>query len=269
MANPQKEDGHVDIANEIIEALAKTHLSSYETQVIFAIFRKTYGWHKKEDWITNSQIAKMTGIAEAHISRTIKILLQKNIVKKNGKRLGIQKDYEQWEKLPKGVTSHHGEKLPKGDIKLPKGVIKVTKGGIKKLPKGVYTKETKETTTKETIQKKGDIFLKALKDFKTMRNKIKKPLTKRAEDMLITSLNQLSKDEQEQIAILNQSIFHCWQGVYALKDRPQDNESQPKHIAKPQKEFTPAEIEKNKANAKKLSDMLSGKFDMPEMAKGG
>jgi len=153
MANPQKEDGHVDIANEIIEALAKTHLSSYETQVIFAIFRKTYGWHKKEDWITNSQIAKMTGIAEAHISRTIKILLQKNIVKKNGKRLGIQKDYEQWEKLPKGVTSHHGEKLPKGDIKLPKGVIKVTKGGIKKLPKGVYTKETKETTTKENIQK--------------------------------------------------------------------------------------------------------------------
>jgi len=47
MANPQREDGHVDIANETIEALAKIYLSSYETQTLFAIFRKTYGWHKK------------------------------------------------------------------------------------------------------------------------------------------------------------------------------------------------------------------------------
>ena len=29
------------------------------------------------------------------------------------------------------------------------------------------------------------------------------------------------------------------------------------------------EIEKNKAEAKKIEDMLKGKFDMPEMAKGG
>ena len=157
MASPQKEDGHVDIANEIIEALAKIHLSSYESQILWAIFRKTYGWHKKEDWITNSQIAEMTDIAEAHISRTIKILLQKNMVKKNGKKLGIQKDYDQWVKLPIGVTSHDKKKLPIGDKKLPIGVNEITPRGKKKLPHGVYTKETKETTTKETIQKKGDI----------------------------------------------------------------------------------------------------------------
>ena len=153
MANPQREDGHVDIANEIIEALAKIHLSSYESQILWAIFRKTYGWQKKEDWITNSQIAEMTEIAGSHVSRTIKILIQKNMVTKNGKYLGFQKDYEKWVKLPKGVTSHHSKKLPKGDKKLPKGVIEVTKGGIKSIPKGVYTKETKETTTKEIIQK--------------------------------------------------------------------------------------------------------------------
>lgn len=146
MANPQKENGHVDIANEIVEALAKIHLSSYESQVLWAIFRKTYGWHKKEDWISNIQIAGMTGIAETHVSRTIKILIQKNLILKNGKKLAFQKDYDKWEKLPKGVTSHHQEKLPKG-------VDKVTKGGIKNIPKGAYTKETKRNYTKETIQK--------------------------------------------------------------------------------------------------------------------
>lgn len=258
MANPQKEDGHVDIANEIVEALAKIHLSSYESQVLWAIFRKTYGWHKKEDWITNSQIAEMTEIAESHVSRTIKILIQKNLVIKNGNNLGFQKDHDKWVKLPKGVTSHHQKKLPKGDIKLPKGVLKVTKGGIHK-----------RNYTKETIQKKSGIFLKAWKDFKTMRNKIKKPMTKRAEEMLLTSLNKLSINEQEQVAILNQSIFHCWQGVYALKDNPQDDERQPKWEKKDVPKLTPEQIERNKAKITEALQKLKGKFNMPIEAKGG
>ncbi|GAH98406.1 unnamed protein product, partial [marine sediment metagenome] len=45
------------------------------------------------------------------------------------------------------------KKLPIQDKKLPKQVSKVTQIGIKKLPKQVYTKEKKETYTKETIQK--------------------------------------------------------------------------------------------------------------------
>ena len=163
MAKPQKENGHVDIANEIVEALARTSLSGYESRILWVIFRKTYGWHKKEDWITNTQISDMTGIAETHTSRTIKILLWKNIILKNGNKLAFQKDYDKWKKLPKGVTSHH-IKLPKGVKELPKGVIKITKGGRKKLPKGVDTKETKETITKETIQKVRKAISASLKE---------------------------------------------------------------------------------------------------------
>jgi len=227
MANPQRENGHVDIANEIVEALAKTHLSSYESQVLWVIFRKTYGWQKKEDWITNTQISNMTGIAEAHISRTIKMLVQKNLILKNGKKLAFQKDYDQWEKLPKGVTSHHKKKLPKGVIKLPKGVKEITKGGKKKLPKGVYTKEKKDTYTKETITKeKSDIFKKTWKDFKAMRTKIRKPMTERAEELLLNKLDKLSNDEEEQIAILNQSIMFSWRGVFPLKGDYNGKDSQ-------------------------------------------
>ena len=151
MANPQAENGHVDIANEIVEILAKTYLSSYESKVLWAIFRKTYGWHKKKDWITNTQIAKMTGIAESHVSRTLKKLIKKNMIIRNGKKLGFQKDYDKWIKLPKRVTN---KKLPKQDIKLPKQVIKVTQIGQKVTQMGKYKRNyTKEISSKETIQK--------------------------------------------------------------------------------------------------------------------
>ncbi|MCJ7790563.1 MAG: replication protein [Candidatus Atribacteria bacterium] len=216
MANPQKENGHTDIANEILEELGKTYLSSYESRVLFIIFRKTYGWHKKEDWITNTQISEMTGIAESHISRTIKKLIQRRIVTKNGKKLSFQKDYEQWEKLPIQVII---EKLPKQDIKLPKQVIEVTQTGIKKLPKQVDTKEIKRNYTKETITKeKGDNFINTWKDFKDMRKENKKKMTPRAEELILNELEKLSDNEDTQIAILNQSIMNSWQGVFPLKD---------------------------------------------------
>lgn len=48
MANPQRENGHVDIANELVEALAKMQLSGYESRVIWALWRKTWGWVKKD-----------------------------------------------------------------------------------------------------------------------------------------------------------------------------------------------------------------------------
>ena len=260
MANPQREDGHVDIANEIVEALAKTYLSSYESQVLWAIFRKTYGWHKKEDWLTNTQIMGMTGIAESHVSRTVKKLIKRNMVNKNGKKLSFQKDYEKWGKIPKQVSKKN---LPKQDINLPEQVTKITQTGKKNLPKQVDTKETKRNYTKETIQKKGDIFLKAWKDFKEMRKKIKKPMTEKAEEMLFNSLNKLSKDKKEQVAILNQSIFHCWQGVFPLKERPQDNENQPKYIPKKAPKLTAEQIEKNKERVTELVKGFKNKFDIP------
>lgn len=60
-------------------------------------------------------------------------------------------------------------------------------------------------------------LLSALDDFEKMRKSIKKPLTDKAKQMLLTELDKLSSDDETKIAILNQSIFHNWQGVFALK----------------------------------------------------
>ena len=140
MASPQCEDGFTKIANELFDALIRTNFSGYQRRVLDAIIRKTYGFNKKADHIAYSQIIEMTGIKMPHVSRALKELRLRRIVTKGGNKIGINKDYSQWQQLPKGVSSHH---------KLPKGVTTVTKGGKKKLPKGGDTKDTlKDNYTK-------------------------------------------------------------------------------------------------------------------------
>ena len=56
-----------------------------------------------------------------------------------------------------------------------------------------------------------------LRDFIDMRKSIKKPMTTKALELLISNLNKLSSDDKEKIAILNQSIERGWQTVYPLK----------------------------------------------------
>ena len=106
MASPQVENGYTHIANELLEALAKINLCAYERRVLLVIVRKTYGWHKSNDWISLSQLAMGTGIRKAHVCRTINSLKARNIIRKGkNKHVGLQKDYEKWvNKLPNQVT---------------------------------------------------------------------------------------------------------------------------------------------------------------------
>jgi phage replication O-like protein O len=137
MASPQKENGYTPIANELFEAFYRCKLLEYERVCVMHIWRKTYGWAKREDWIANSQFAIETGIPRPHITRTLRNLLAKKLVVRDSKMLTVNKNYEEWEvewrKLPHQVTG-------------------VTSPGNKKLPHQVPTKEKKETTTK-TISK--------------------------------------------------------------------------------------------------------------------
>lgn len=85
------------IANEILEALAKTRLWPNETRVLLFIIRKTYGWHKKTDWIALSQIEAGTGILKPNVCQAIKSLAGRNpIVRPDNKHVSFQKDYSKW-----------------------------------------------------------------------------------------------------------------------------------------------------------------------------
>jgi hypothetical protein len=41
MANPQREDGHLDVANELAEALARAPLSGAQFRLVWVVLRKT------------------------------------------------------------------------------------------------------------------------------------------------------------------------------------------------------------------------------------
>jgi phage replication O-like protein O len=99
-ASPQAEDGHIDIANEIPEALAKVNISAYEYRILWVLWRKTYGWHKKKDRISISQFQRFTSLKRRHVSRPLSRLIQRNIVTKIGDSYiatyMFQKDYTKW-----------------------------------------------------------------------------------------------------------------------------------------------------------------------------
>ena len=49
MASPQREEGHIDIANEIVDQLCRYRIPGQEWQIIWATLRKTWGWAIKND----------------------------------------------------------------------------------------------------------------------------------------------------------------------------------------------------------------------------
>jgi hypothetical protein len=63
-------------------------------------------------------------------------------------------------------------------------------------------------------------LIKTINDFMEMRKKIKKPMTDRAVQLLLSELAKLSTDTTTQIKILEQSILKNWQGVFPLKEEP-------------------------------------------------
>lgn len=161
MANPQLEDGHTQIANEILDVLMRTYIPPNQWQVLVCIIRKTYGFKKKVDWIANSQIAENTGLARSTVSRALKLLEKQHLIIRNGRTIGFNKDWEQWEisRVANSVDSpansaeaNHDEKVDStaNSPKVDSPANTVDSAANKKLTALLPTKEI----IKETIQKK-------------------------------------------------------------------------------------------------------------------
>lgn len=145
---PQVERGFIQIAtgkeeNDILMALIKTRLSGGELRLILLVIRKTYGYKKKEDWISLTQFENYLSMTRISICRIINSLVTKKILVKQsipGVRALYQlnKDFNQWKQL---VTKNTlvTKRIITSNI-LDNQLV------TKKLP-------TKETITKETITK--------------------------------------------------------------------------------------------------------------------
>ena len=124
----------------------KVNLSPYESRVLWFIFRKTYGWKKKSDWITLKQFTLSTGLDRRLAHRAAHSLFDRNIIVINRNENGhvtysFQKNYMTWKaSSPKRTVIRIDDKTSSAEM------MRSTKEN-----------STRKNITKDTIQKKPDI----------------------------------------------------------------------------------------------------------------
>lgn len=90
------EDGFMRVANELTDSLLMADLTARQLKVMLAIMRKTYGFNKTMDRLTNTQIAAMTGIHHTHICAAKRQLIERKFLIADGVRIGVNKVVSEW-----------------------------------------------------------------------------------------------------------------------------------------------------------------------------
>jgi phage replication O-like protein O len=120
VANPQLEDGHVRIVNEVFEALCRVQLTGNEFRVVLALIRKTWGWRKKADAVSCSQLQVLTHIRHrVTVWQALKRAeIAKIIIGEHRDRkptiYRLNKNYEEWQLLAPALTDKAGHLLAPG-----------------------------------------------------------------------------------------------------------------------------------------------------------
>lgn len=90
------EDGFMRVANELTDSLLMADLTARQLKVMLAIMRKTYGFNKPMDRLTNTQVAAMTGIHHTHICAAKRQLIERKFLIADGVRIGVNKVVSEW-----------------------------------------------------------------------------------------------------------------------------------------------------------------------------
>lgn len=115
--SPQLEDGHLKIANELFEAIMAFPFKQTTLRVLLAVLRKTYGYGKKEDDLSASQLGQLLGdMKRQHITTALNELAAMQVITKRagryGSLVGINKDYSRWIASPKSGQVNESRTSP-------------------------------------------------------------------------------------------------------------------------------------------------------------
>ena len=90
---------------QVQEALHTTSFTAYESRILHFIIRKTYGWNKSEDRISQRQIEAATGIDRRSVRRCLEQLKSRKIIHNNPRAkggrnrtptIGVNPNVNQW-----------------------------------------------------------------------------------------------------------------------------------------------------------------------------
>ncbi len=197
MASPQTENGYTKIANEILDHLAKLRINGEAMQVLWVVFRKTYGFNKKEDAIALSQFVESTGMRKPDVCRALNKLESIGVISKKANAVANKyvfiKNYDLWKPLAKkrtlakkrmAVSNKANNRSPKSDIQKTKETI---------------TKDIASQSDAELIVKVIDSFEEVNPNFKrwygntTQRGAIDRMLVDHGLDTLLKVISLLPK----------------------------------------------------------------------------
>ena len=245
---PQVEDGFVRIANELFDAILLKLNSYRHTKVALAIVRKTYGYLKKEDDITISQLAEMTGIHRNHVGAALKALEQMRVINPvraghHGLMVGINKHFNQWSEEPvkergratKSVAvSTKSVALESNQISSktqPNQWQDATKSVENSNQNVAHNRQPQQTTPTDNPNRKGrkpaaqDLPLapdwmpaKEWADFVEHRKQVKHPLTGLAAERLIAKIARLREAGYCPTKLIDAVIRNGWRDVFARDD---------------------------------------------------
>ena len=178
-------------------------LNGSENLVFLAIMRKTFGWRKKKDRISYSQIMKMTGTAKSTTAYAIKSLEEKGFIvcEKTGQNVSYYVNVEA-ETVPKiepvaksNCTENRTGTVPKIEPVEAETVPKIEhtkESNIKKLSKDIYTLiETTYIDAFKTVLPNSEPIL----DYARTRKRIKEVLEKISVDKVLQAIETAKRDD--------------------------------------------------------------------------
>ncbi|EBX8481561.1 replication protein [Salmonella enterica subsp. enterica serovar Kibusi] len=164
------DDGYARLSNMLLEAYSGADLTKRHFKVLLAILRKTYGWNKPMDRITDSQLSEITKLPVKRCNEAKLELVRMNIIKQQGGMFGPNKNISEWR-----TPQNEGISLKTGD--------KTSLNLRECYP-------SKQGDTKDTIQKK------EIQDKNTMSESVRTECEK-------------SSDRHEEIDKAFEEIFWC------------------------------------------------------------
>ncbi|EOE1186656.1 replication protein [Proteus mirabilis] len=100
------DDGYTRIANELLESLSCCNLTVRQLRVMLAIIRKTYGFGKKVDRISDSQLADVSGLSRQNVNKAKKELISMNYIILEGNKIGVNKEVSAWKNQSRDSVSN-------------------------------------------------------------------------------------------------------------------------------------------------------------------
>jgi len=164
------EDGYAKLSNTLLDAYSGADLTKRQFKVLLAILRKTYGWNKTMDRISDSQLSEITKLPVKRCNEAKLELVRMGIIKQQGGMFGPNKNINEW-----CIPQNEGISLKTGD--------KTSLNLRESYP-------SKQGDTKDTIQKK------EIQDKNTMPEQVQAKQKK-------------SSDQHEETDLAFENIFWC------------------------------------------------------------